>query len=62
MTGGKRNRMNCILSPATGRLQMIAIDHGMALGPITGIVDIAGTIRGLAATGKVDAWLLTKGA
>jgi len=39
----------------------MAIDHGMALGPMTGIVDIAGTIRSLADTGKVDAWLLTKG-
>lgn len=61
MTVGKRNRMNRILSPTTGRGLIIAIDHGMALGPMTGIVDAAGTIRGLAATGKVDAWLLTKG-
>ena len=53
--------MNRILSPVTGRGLIIAIDHGMALGPMTGIVDIAGTIKGLAATGKVDAWLLTKG-
>jgi len=28
---------------------------------MTGIADIASTIRNLAATGKVDAWLLTKG-
>lgn len=62
MTVGKRNRMNRILSPATGRGLIIAIDHGMALGPMTGIVDTAGTIRSLAATGRVDAWLLTKGA
>jgi len=61
MTVGKQNRMNRILIPATGRGLIIAIDHGMALGPMTGIVDIAGTIKGLAATGKVDAWLLTKG-
>jgi len=61
MTVGRRNRMSRILSPATGKGLIIAIDHGMALGPMTGITDIAGTIRGLAATGKVDAWLLTKG-
>ena len=61
MTVGKRNRMNRILSPVTGRGLIIAVDHGMALGPMTGIVDIAGTIRELASTGKVDAWLLTKG-
>jgi putative autoinducer-2 (AI-2) aldolase len=39
----------------------MAIDHGMALGPMTGIADVAGVIEKLAATGKVDAWLLTKG-
>ncbi len=61
MTVGKQNRMNRILNPATGRGLIIAVDHGMALGPMTGIVDIAGTISSLAATGKVDAWLLTKG-
>ncbi len=61
MTVGKQNRMNRILNPVTGRGLIIAVDHGMALGPMTGIVDIAGTIRSLAATGKVDAWLLTKG-
>ena len=61
MTVGRRNRMSRILSPTTGRGLIIAIDHGMALGPMTGIMDIAGTIRGLAATSKVDAWLLTKG-
>lgn len=61
MSVGKRNRMNRILNPATGRGLIIAVDHGMALGPMTGIVDIAETIRSLAATGRVDAWLLTKG-
>ena len=61
MTVGKRNRMNRILSPTTGKGLIIAIDHGMALGPMTGITDIAATIKKLAATEKVDAWLLTKG-
>ncbi len=58
---GKQNRANRILSPATGKGLILAIDHGMALGPMTGIADIAGTIRKLMKTGKVDAWLLTKG-
>ncbi|MDZ4230348.1 MAG: hypothetical protein U1B77_00850 [Dehalococcoidales bacterium] len=61
MAVGKRNRINRILNPDTGKGLIIAIDHGMALGPMTGITDIAGTIRKLAATGRVDAWLLTKG-
>ena len=34
MTVGKRNRMNRILSPATGKGLIIAVDHGMALGPM----------------------------
>lgn len=61
MAVGKQNRMSRILSPATGKGLIVAIDHGMALGPMTGITDIAGTIKSLAATGRVDAWLLTKG-
>ena len=40
---------------------MLAVDHGMALGAMTGIVNIADTIRTLDATGKVDCWLMTKG-
>jgi putative autoinducer-2 (AI-2) aldolase len=61
MTVGKRNRMNRILSPTTGRGLIVAIDHGMALGPMTGITDITATIKRLSSTGKVNAWLLTKG-
>lgn len=56
---GKQNRLARILNPQTGRGLIVAVDHGMALGPITGIED----------TGKVfdmlepytDAWLMTKG-
>jgi putative autoinducer-2 (AI-2) aldolase len=33
----------------------------MALGAMTGIVDVGKTIRDLDATGKVDCWLMTKG-
>ena len=54
-------RMRRILNPGTGRSLVIAIDHGYALGPIAGIVDVGKTIRELDATGKVDAWLLTGG-
>ena len=61
MAVGKLNRMNRILNPTTGRGLILAVDHGMALGPMTGITDIGKTISTLAATGKVDAWLLTKG-
>jgi len=37
MAVGKQNRMNRILSPVTGKGLIVAIDHGMALGPMTGI-------------------------
>lgn len=58
---GKERRLRRILNRETGRSLVIAVDHGMALGAMTGIVDIAETIRDLDATGKVDCWLMTKG-
>jgi len=61
MSVGKKNRMGRILNPKTGKGLILAIDHGMALGPMTGIFDVAATISRLSATGKIDAWLVTKG-
>lgn len=58
---GKERRLKRILNRKTGRSLVLAVDHGMALGPMTGIVNIAETIRALDATGKVDCWLMTKG-
>jgi putative autoinducer-2 (AI-2) aldolase len=58
---GKERRLRNILNRNTGRSLVLAVDHGMALGAMSGIVDIAGTIRSLDATGKVDCWLMTKG-
>ncbi len=58
---GKQRRLQRILNRKTGRSLVLAVDHGMALGAMTGIVDIAKTIRDLDATGKVDCWLMTKG-
>lgn len=58
---GLEYRMKRIIKPDTQRSLMIAVDHGYALGPMTGIEDIAGTISILDATERVDAWLLTKG-
>ncbi|GAB6908431.1 Uncharacterized aldolase LsrF [Desulfosarcina cetonica] len=58
---GKERRLRRILNPETGRSLVLAVDHGMALGPMTGIVDIKATLRQLDATGKVDCWLMTKG-
>jgi len=58
---GLEYRLRRILKPNTGRSLVIAIDHGYALGPIPGIVNIKKTISDLDATGLVDAWLLTGG-
>jgi putative autoinducer-2 (AI-2) aldolase len=53
--------MNRILRPETGKSLVVAIDHGMALGPLTGIKNVRETVSKLDATGFVDAWLVTKG-
>ncbi|MBW2099696.1 MAG: fructose-bisphosphate aldolase, partial [Deltaproteobacteria bacterium] len=58
---GMESRLRRIIRKDTGRSLVIAVDHGMALGPMTGIVDLKKTIAELDATGKVDAWLITKG-
>lgn len=58
---GMENRLKRIFKPESGRSLVIAIDHGYALGPMSGIVDIEKTISALDATGQIDAWLLTKG-
>ncbi len=56
---GKMNRLSRILSPKTSRGLIIAIDHGMALGPITGIEQPARVFNLLEP--YADAWLMTKG-
>jgi len=56
---GKQNRLSRILSPDTGRGLIIAIDHGMALGPMTGIEKPAAVFEMLEP--YTDAWLMTKG-
>jgi len=58
---GKQRRLNKIFNKTTGRSLVIAVDHGMALGPMSGIVNIKKTIDDLDATGLVDCWLMTKG-
>ena len=58
---GKERRLRRVFNQSTGRSLVLAVDHGMALGPMTGIVNIAETIRTLDDTGKVDCWLMTKG-
>ena len=56
---GKKNRLSRILSPKDGRGLIIAVDHGMALGPMTGIEDLSKVFNLL--DPFADAWLMTKG-
>ena len=56
---GKKNRLARILNPTTGRGLIIAVDHGMALGPMTGIEDLGPVFAML--DDYADAWLMTKG-
>ena len=59
MTKGKENRIRRLVDPQSGKSLIIAVDHGMALGPMQGIVDISETLRQL--NYAADAWLMTKG-
>ena len=56
---GKTNRLSRILSPKDGRGLIVAVDHGMALGPMTGLEDPAKVFELLEP--YADAWLMTKG-
>ncbi|BAF58806.1 MAG: fructose-bisphosphate aldolase [Pelotomaculum sp.] len=58
---GLQIRLKRIFRKNTGRTLVVAIDHGMALGPMAGIRNIRETVERLDSTGLVDAWLLTKG-
>ena len=37
---GKESRLSRIIRPESGRTLIIAVDHGMALGPMKGIEDL----------------------
>ncbi len=56
---GFKNRLARILRPQTGRGLIIAMDHGMALGPMHGIEDPRQVFETLEP--YTDAWLMTKG-
>ncbi len=57
---GKTIRMNRIFDSADGRALMVAINHGIALGPAKGIGDMPRLIRDLAAE-RPDAFTIHKG-
>lgn len=59
MDWGMRNRLADVITPATGRCVMLAIDHGYFQGPTTGLERPGETIAPLLA--HVDSLMLTRG-
>ena len=47
MSWGRRNRLGRVLDPATGRTNMLAVDHGYFLGPISGMQQPAAAVAPL---------------
>ncbi len=59
MDWGLENRLKRIIRPETGRVVMLAVDHGYFLGPITRLEDPRSTIAPLLP--HADALMLTRG-
>lgn len=59
MNWGMKNRLSRIIKPATGRVVMLAVDHGYFLGPTSGLEDPRQTISPLLAF--CDGLMLTRG-
>lgn len=57
---GKRIRIERILDRKTGRSVIVPMDHGVSVGPIEGIIDMAQTIDDVA-SGGANAVLMHKG-
>jgi putative autoinducer-2 (AI-2) aldolase len=59
MDWGMQNRLSRIVSPKTGRVAMLAVDHGYFLGPTTGLEDFRGAVAPLLP--YADCLMLTRG-
>jgi len=57
---GKEVRYNRIVNPETGKMVLIPLDHGVILGPMTGIEHPAETIRQVA-DGGADGVIINSG-
>lgn len=60
MDWGLKNRLNRMINPQTGRIVMLAVDHGYFLGPTSGLEKLGETIEPLLP--HADALMLTRGA
>lgn len=59
MDWGMKNRMARMINPETGRVVMLAVDHGYFQGPTTGLADFKGTLDPLVP--YADTLMLTRG-
>jgi len=59
MEWGMKNRLSRIISPKTGRLVMLAVDHGYFQGPTTGLRNLGKTVNPLLP--YADALMITRG-
>ncbi|MBE2900812.1 fructose-bisphosphate aldolase [Methanothermobacter thermautotrophicus] len=57
---GKRIRIERIINRKTDRTVIVPLDHGVSIGPVRGIIDMAGTIDEVA-SGGANAVLMHKG-
>ncbi len=60
MSWGLQNRLNRMIDPKTGKIVMLAVDHGYFLGPTSGLEQLGKTIEPLLP--HADALMLTRGA
>ena len=57
---GKAIRLGRVLDPAGGRAAVVALDHGLHLGPVLGAIEAAATLDALTRAGA-DAFLVSPG-
>jgi class I fructose-bisphosphate aldolase len=57
---GKAIRLGRVLDPADGRASVVALDHGLHLGPVPGAVDVSATLNAMTRAGA-DAFLVSPG-
>ncbi|MFH2028736.1 MAG: 3-hydroxy-5-phosphonooxypentane-2,4-dione thiolase [Nanoarchaeota archaeon] len=60
MDWGMKNRLSKIINPKTGKVVMLAVDHGYFQGPTTGLRDLGKTVNPLLP--YADALMITRGA
>lgn len=60
MDWGMKNRLSRIINPETGKVVMLAVDHGYFQGPTTGLRNLGKTVNPLLPYG--DALMITRGA